>query len=63
MHATIRRYESVDQNRESELTKKVTVQLQGASATAIEAVEAAGGSFEKVARVGRPKTSTKNSDK
>ena len=56
-------YVTVKLLKRGELTKKVTVQLQGASATAIEAVEAAGGSFEKVARVGRPKTSTKNSDK
>lgn len=42
-----------------ELTKKVTVKLGGASQSAIAAVESAGGSFEKVARQSRPKTSTK----
>ena len=42
-----------------ELTKKVTVKLPAASQTAIAAVESAGGSFEKTARLGRPKTSTK----
>jgi large subunit ribosomal protein L15 len=44
-----------------ELTKKVTVQLPLASASAIEAVEKAGGSFEKTARLQRPRTSTKKS--
>lgn len=42
-----------------ELTKKVTVKLPMASETAISALESAGGSFEKVARLSRPKTSTK----
>lgn len=42
-----------------ELTKKVVVELQGASATAIEAIEKAGGSFTKVARAAREKTSEK----
>jgi large subunit ribosomal protein L15 len=37
-----------------ELTKKVTVKLQGASKSAISAVEAAGGKFEKVEQVKRP---------
>jgi large subunit ribosomal protein L15 len=41
-----------------ELTKKVTVKLQAASAQAIEAIQKAGGSFESTARVGRPVTST-----
>ncbi len=36
------------------ITKKVTVKLQGASTAAIEAVQKAGGSFEKVAQNGRP---------
>jgi len=44
-----------------ELTKKVTVKLPLASASAIEAVEKAGGSFEKTARMQRPRTSTKKS--
>lgn len=42
-----------------DVTKKVTVKLQGATANAVKAVEKAGGSFEKVAQVGRPKTSKK----
>ncbi len=36
-----------------ELSKKVTVKLQAASGSAVEAVKKAGGSFEKVAQVGR----------
>lgn len=39
-----------------ELTKKVTVKLEAASANAIETVQAAGGSFEKTERLGRPST-------
>jgi large subunit ribosomal protein L15 len=42
-----------------DVTKKVTVKLQGASESAAAAVQKAGGSFEKVARLARPKTSTK----
>ena len=37
-----------------ELTKKVSVKLQAASAGAIAAIEAAGGSFEAVPRAQRP---------
>ena len=36
-----------------ELTKKVSVKLQGASANAVAAVQKAGGSFEKIARAQR----------
>ncbi|HUD10070.1 MAG TPA: 50S ribosomal protein L15 [Candidatus Saccharimonadales bacterium] len=46
-----------------ELTKKVAVKLSGASATAIAAVQKAGGSFEATARLGRPITTTKNVNK
>lgn len=46
-----------------ELTKKVTVKLPAASKSAVAAVEAAGGSFEETARLGRPKTSEKKSTK
>ncbi len=46
-----------------DLTKKVTVKLPAASAVAIEKVQSAGGSFEKTARLSRPKTSTKKSKK
>ena len=42
-----------------EVTKKHDVKLQAASATAIEAVQKAGGTFEKVARVMRPVTRKK----
>lgn len=45
---------------QGELTKKITVKLPLASASAVEAVEKAGGSFEKTTRLGRPKTSAKN---
>jgi len=37
-----------------ELTKKVSVELQGASQTAIEAVQKAGGDFKAVPRLMRP---------
>ncbi|MDB5169287.1 MAG: ribosomal protein [Candidatus Saccharibacteria bacterium] len=49
-------YVNVKLIAKGEVTKKVTVQLQGASASAIAAVQTAGGSFEKVARLGRPST-------
>lgn len=42
-----------------DVTKKVTVKLPLASQSAIAAVESAGGSFEKVARIQQSKTSTK----
>jgi large subunit ribosomal protein L15 len=48
---------------QGELTKKVIVKLPKASASAIAALEAAGGTFESTARQSRPKTSTKKSDK
>lgn len=41
-----------------ELKVKLTVKLQAASANAIAAIEAAGGSFEKTERAGRPITNT-----
>lgn len=56
-------YVSVKLLKGGELTKKVTVKLQAASSTAVEAVEKAGGSFEKVVRVGRPKTAEKKTQK
>lgn len=43
-----------------DVTKKVTVKLQAASASAVEALKKAGGSFEKVEQVKRP-ASTKKS--
>ena len=39
-----------------EVSKKLTVSLQGASASAIAAIEKAGGTFTSIARIGRPKT-------
>lgn len=45
-----------------EVTKPVTVKLQAASSSSIEAVQKAGGSFEVVVRPSRPKTSTKTRD-
>ncbi len=41
---------------QGELTKKVTVKLPKASKAAIKAVKDAGGTFEVVNRLGRPKT-------
>lgn len=46
-----------------ELTKKAQVELQSASAGAIAAIEAAGGSYTKVPRSARPVTSTKKLDR
>ncbi len=45
-----------------DLTKKVDVKLQGASKAAIEAVQKAGGSFEKIAMAARP-ASTRKEDR
>jgi large subunit ribosomal protein L15 len=42
-----------------EVTKKVTVKLQGASEKAIEVVQKAGGTFEKVALQARPASQKK----
>jgi large subunit ribosomal protein L15 len=52
-------YVSIKLIQKGDVTKKVTIKLQRASENAIAAVEQAGGSFEKVARSQRPKTSTK----
>jgi ribosomal protein L15 len=46
-----------------DLTKKVTVKLAAASASAIESVQKAGGTFEPTARQSRPQTSDKKSKK
>jgi len=43
-----------------DLTKKVTVKLPAASASALAAVQKAGGSFEKTDRLSRSKTSKSN---
>ncbi|HEU4914426.1 MAG TPA: 50S ribosomal protein L15 [Candidatus Saccharimonadales bacterium] len=45
-----------------EVTKKHDVKLQAASESAIEAIQKAGGSFEKVARAARPATRRKKED-
>jgi len=45
-----------------EVTKKVTLKVQGISASALEAVQKAGGSFEKVAVASRP-TPAKKAEK
>ena len=42
-----------------DVAKKVAIELQGASTKALEAVQAAGGSFTQIAQSMRPKTSTK----
>lgn len=52
-------YVKVKLIQKGELTKKVSVKLQGASAAAIKQVEKAGGSFEKVPQFKRPKSSAK----
>ena len=46
--------------KRGDVTKKVTVSLQAASDTAIEAVQKAGGEFKKVGREGRPATKQKD---
>ena len=48
---------------DGELTKPVTVKLQGASASAVDALQKAGGSFERTARLGRPSTKTDKASK
>jgi large subunit ribosomal protein L15 len=45
-----------------EVTKKVVVKLPGASATAIAAIEKAGGSFEQVSRLARVSAKPKKSE-
>lgn len=49
-------YVNVKLISKGDVTKKVTVKLQGASESALAAVQAAGGSFEVVARAQRPIT-------
>jgi large subunit ribosomal protein L15 len=52
-------YVSVKVLTKGDLTKKVNVKLTAASASAVSAIQAAGGSFEKTARLQRPQTSTR----
>ena len=56
-------YVSVKVIVKGELTKKVQVEAQAATTGAKAAIEAAGGSFTKVARQGRPVTSKKKLEK
>ncbi len=56
-------YVSVKLIVKGDLTKKVTVKLPLASESALAAVQSAGGSFEKTARLSRPKTSSRNIEK
>jgi large subunit ribosomal protein L15 len=56
-------YVTVKLITKGDLTKKVTVKLPKASESAVAAIQAAGGTFEKTARLSRPKTSTKKTDK
>jgi large subunit ribosomal protein L15 len=52
-------YVSVKVLKRGDVSKKLTVKLQAISATALESLESAGGSFESTPRQGRPQTSTK----
>jgi large subunit ribosomal protein L15 len=56
-------YVSVKLINKGEVTKKVTVRLPFASLSAIEAVQKAGGTFEKAERLGQPKTRTDKAPK
>lgn len=56
-------YETIKLLTRGELTKAVTVKLPAASASAIAAVEKAGGTFEAVSRAQRPKTKSEKADK
>jgi large subunit ribosomal protein L15 len=56
-------YSQVKLILQGDVTKKVTVKLQRASTGAAAAVKKAGGSFEAVPQVGRPKTSAKKTGK
>jgi large subunit ribosomal protein L15 len=54
-------YVSIKLLVKGDLKKKLTVKLPAASQAAVEIVEKAGGSFERTARQGRPKTNGKKS--
>ncbi|HWB39540.1 MAG TPA: 50S ribosomal protein L15 [Candidatus Saccharimonadales bacterium] len=56
-------YVSVKVLAKGDLTKKVTVKLPKASESAVAAIQSAGGSFEKTARLQRPQTSEKQAAK
>ncbi len=56
-------YVSVKVVVKGEMTKKHTVTLQAASASAIKAIEQAGGTFKATERVARPKTAVSKKDK
>ncbi len=53
-------YDKVKLVVKGEIKKKISVKLQSASVPAIAMIEAAGGSFEKVAQQKRPKSSIKS---
>ena len=48
--------------KRGDVSKKLSIKLQSISVTALEAVEAAGGSFEKTDRQSRPKSAKKSAD-
>lgn len=52
-------YTNVKLLKRGDVTKKVTVQLQAASLTAIEAIQNAGGEFKPTPRLSRPATTKK----
>lgn len=54
-------YDRVKLITKGEITKKYSVKLQGASESAIAAIQKAGGNFEKVPQVKRQKKTTKKS--
>ncbi|HSW37202.1 MAG TPA: 50S ribosomal protein L15 [Candidatus Saccharimonadales bacterium] len=53
-------YAAVKLLSRGKVTKKIVVKLQAASESAIAAIQEAGGSFEKTARLARTKTTQKN---
>lgn len=54
-------YDRVKLITKGEITKKCSVKLQGASESAVAAIQKAGGSFEKVPQVKRKKKASKKS--
>jgi len=56
-------YVSVKLLSRGELTKKVSINLQAASASAVDAVQKAGGDFNEVPRIARPASKKKEEKK
>ena len=56
-------YVRVQLLKRGDVSKKVSVELQAASETALEAIQKSGGSFNIVARQPRPTTSAKKAEK